>query len=110
MPFEQCFPRQLNAGSVHAYAPAASGVYGISNAREWIYIGETGNIQGALLTHLVDRETAAMKLRPTGFVYEICDAERRPARRGQLVGEYGPACNREAPPPGHRMKPDSGSR
>ena len=45
MPFEEPISRPLTSAGVHRYAPAVSGVYGISNAREWIYIGETDNIQ-----------------------------------------------------------------
>ena len=97
MPFEQCFPRPLTASAVHAYAPTLSGVYGISNAREWIYIGETDNIRGTLLTHLRERDTSLMQHQPTGFVYEVCDRAQRPARQNRLVVEYGPACNRNLP-------------
>jgi hypothetical protein len=75
------------------YAPVTSGVYGISNSREWIYIGETDNIQGSLLAHLRDHRTTLMKREPTGFVFEICDQSIRSSRQGQLVGEYVPACN-----------------
>jgi hypothetical protein len=52
MPFDQFIPRPLTPVAVHTYAPTESGVYGISNAREWIYIGETDDIQNALLGHL----------------------------------------------------------
>jgi hypothetical protein len=72
----------------------ASGVYGISNAREWIYIGETENIQGTLLGHLQDFDTSIMKRQPTGFVFEVCDGTRRPTRQDRLVLEYEPICNR----------------
>lgn len=78
------------------YAPATSGVYGISNAREWIYIGETDNIQGALLSHLHDLYASLMKRRPTGFVFEVCEGARRPSRQDRLVLEYEPTCNRHA--------------
>ena len=57
MPFEQVVPYPLTTGAIRTYAPATSGVYGISNAQEWIYIGETDNIQGALLTHLQQSDT-----------------------------------------------------
>lgn len=97
MPFEQFIPRPLTAGAIHTYAPASSGVYGISNAREWIYIGETENIQDMLLTHLQDSNTSVMKLEPTGFVFEVCDRARRLARQDRLVLEYEPACNRRSP-------------
>jgi hypothetical protein len=79
------------------YAPTSSGVYGISNAREWIYIGESDNIRGALLGHLKDLYAALMKRQPTGFVFEVCDGTRRTARQDRLVLEYEPACNRTAP-------------
>jgi len=94
MPFEQLVPRPLSLVAVHAYAPATSGVYGISNAREWIYIGEADNIQGDLLAHLQQRGSSLMKRQPTGFVFEVCDGVRRPARQDRLVLEYEPTCNR----------------
>jgi hypothetical protein len=96
MPFEQLIPRPLNLIAVRAYAPATAGVYGISNAREWIYIGETDNIQGALLDHLQQLGTSLMKLQPTGFVFEACDGVRRQARQDRLVFEYEPTCNRRS--------------
>jgi hypothetical protein len=78
------------------YAPVAAGVYGISNAREWIYIGETDNIQNALLDHLGDRDTSLMKRQPAGFVFELCDGARRSTRQDRLVVEYEPTCNRHS--------------
>jgi len=71
MPFDQPTPRSLTPVSIRANAPIASGIYGISNAREWIYIGETDNIQGTLLSHLRELDTSLMKRRPTGFVFEF---------------------------------------
>ena len=98
MPFNQFTPRNFTNDAVQMYAPVVSGVYGISNAREWIYIGETDNIQGSLLTHLQALGTALLKREPTGFVFEVCDQARRSSRQDRLVVEYGPACNRLAPP------------
>ena len=94
MPFSQLIPQALTPVMVYAQAPTASGVYGISNAREWIYIGETDNIRGALLAHLQDSETSVMQRQPTGFVFEVCERSRRPARQDWLVLEYEPTCNR----------------
>jgi predicted GIY-YIG superfamily endonuclease len=76
------------------YAPPAAGVYGISNAREWVYIGQTDNIRGALLAHLQDQGASLMKREPTGFVFEVCEGTLRSARQHRLILEYGPACNR----------------
>ena|SRR5277367_6133090 len=96
MPFSQPIPRPFTSDAVHMYAPTASGVYGISNAREWIYIGETQDIQGALLAHVRDLEASLMRRGPTGFVFEVCDQARRPGRQDRLVTEYEPACNRHS--------------
>jgi hypothetical protein len=79
---------------MQTYAPRDSGVYGISNAREWIYIGEAADIQGALLAHVQDTGASVMNRAPTGFVFEVCDQSERPSRQVRLVSEYSPTCNR----------------
>ena len=94
MPFDQVTPRTFNALGVRQHAPALSGVYGISNASEWIYVGETDNLQQALLSHAQEAGTSIHNRRPTGFVFEICDRARRIERHDRLVREYGPVCNR----------------
>lgn len=96
MPFNQLIPQALTPVIVYAQAPTASGVYGISNAREWIYIGETDNIRGALLAHLQDSSAPVMQRQPTGFVFEVCERANRSARQDRLVFEYEPRCNRHA--------------
>jgi excinuclease UvrABC nuclease subunit len=97
MPFEHLIPRPFVPGAIQTYAPMASGVYGISNAREWIYIGEADDIRDALLTHLNEYESPLMKSKPAGFVFEVCDRARRSVRQDRLVHEYGPTCNRRSP-------------
>ena len=94
MPFEQFTPRSFTPVSVQANAPAASGIYGISNAREWIFIGATDNIQGSLLRDLQQGDSALLRRFPTGFVFELCDAADRRARQDRLILEYEPVCNR----------------
>jgi hypothetical protein len=96
MPFNQFIPRSFTTDAVQMYAPVTSGVYGISNAREWIYIGETDNIQSSLLNHLHEINTTLKKHEPTGFVFEVCEEARRASRQDRLVVEYGPSCNRQA--------------
>jgi len=96
MPFSNSFPRSFTAASVRVHAPILSGVYGISNAGEWIYIGESDNIQQALLRHLMELNTALLKRQPTGFVFEVCEGWQRPDRQNRLVMEYAPVCNRRA--------------
>jgi len=97
MPFEQLTPRPFSSGAIQTYAPLSSGVYGISNSQEWIYIGETDNIRDALTGHLQDLTTSLMKRQPTGFVFEVCGGGSRSVRQDRLVLEYGPICNRPLP-------------
>ena len=97
MPFEQFTPRSFTPVSVRANAPPASGIYGISNAREWIFIGESDNIQASLLHDLQKGYSALLRRLPTGFVFEICGAAERRVRQDRLIQEYEPVCNRRLP-------------
>jgi hypothetical protein len=94
MPFKQITPRLFTPEGVRTYAPQAAGVYGISNAREWIYIGHAPNIQMALLDCFQDPDSALMKKQPQGFVFEVCDESYWAARQDRLILEYEPTFNR----------------
>ena len=93
MPFENHGSRSFTAASVQKNAPSASGVYGLSNAREWIYVAETDDIQAALQKHLHDQGPITMHA-PSGFTFELSEAGQRVGRRDQLVDELHPAANR----------------
>ncbi len=90
MPFEQGAPMSFTAISVQNNAPSSSGVYGLSNSQEWIFIGEAGNIRNALMEHL--REVGAMPAsrKPRGFSYELSPAVQRVSRRNALARELTP--------------------
>lgn len=94
MPFDQRIPHPLTTQGVQCYAPTAAGVYGMTNAREWVYIGQADDIRGALLEHLRVLDTAVLKWEPTGFVFEVCGGQQRQARQSALILEYVPICNR----------------
>ena len=96
MPFEQITPRPFTPEGVGTYAPSSPGVYGISNAREWIYIGHADNIRRALLDWFQDQDSVLMRKQPRGFVFEVCDEARWATRQDRLVLEYEPACNRNS--------------
>jgi hypothetical protein len=66
----------------------------MSNAREWIYIGNSRNIQPALLDHFQDPGSALMKKQPQGLVFEVCDEAHWVARHDRLVLDDEPALNR----------------
>lgn len=91
MPFERPFPRPFTVGSIREHAPGLPGVFGLSNAREWLYIGEADNIQHALLERVTSSGSANSIQRPTGFVFEVCDRARQTVRQASLVLEYKPA-------------------
>ncbi|MGA3095873.1 MAG: hypothetical protein ABSF25_05420 [Bryobacteraceae bacterium] len=93
MPFEHHGSRAFTVTSVLKNAPAASGVYGLSNAIEWIYVGESANLQGCLLTHLRGGDPALART-PTGFTYELSGSADRVARQNRLVRELDPVHNR----------------
>jgi hypothetical protein len=89
MPFERFSARPFKLGFVQREAPAASGVYGLSNAAAWIFVGETANIQASLLDRLRETGPTAPEHLPTGFTYELCPPEARVSRQRQLMAELG---------------------
>lgn len=95
MPFENHGSRAFTETSILKNAPAASGVYGLSNAREWIYVGESANLQDRLLGHLRGADPALARM-PTGFTYELSRSADRIARQNRLVLELGPVHNRRS--------------
>jgi hypothetical protein len=71
-----------------------SGIYGLSNAREWVFVGVAEDIRAALLGHLREGNTTLKSRAPTGFTFEICHPSQMSARVSRLVSELAPVCNR----------------
>jgi hypothetical protein len=94
MPFENHGNRSFTVKSIGKNAPSASGVYGLADARQWIYIGETADIQAELLSHLQNPDAFLIEHPPSGFTYEITTAGQRIERQNQLVFELEPIGNR----------------
>jgi len=94
VPFENHGNRPFTATSVDKNAPAASGVYGLSNARRWILVGETANIQAELRKHLQHPSDVLREHIASGYTYELSPAEYRVERQNQLIRELAPAGNR----------------
>lgn len=80
----------FTAASIRQNAPPFSGVYGLSNAREWLVIGEADDVQAALRAHLADAASPLRAAAPTGFTFELCDAATRPGRVARLAYELSP--------------------
>ncbi len=96
--------RRFRAEAIWREAPSCSGVYGLSNAQEWIYVGETDNIQERLLDHLGNRGPFQDGGRATGFSFEECPAEERVERQRRLIAELEPVGNGEGTGGGERMR------
>lgn len=94
MPFQIHGNRSFTQVSIRRNAPAVSGVYGLSNAQQWLYVGEAADIRGELLKHLQHPSPFLTNHTPSGFTYELSSAETRVERRNQLVLELEPAGNR----------------
>lgn len=94
MPFENHGNRSFTAISIAKNAPSESGIYGLADARRWIYIGETADIQAELLKHLQKPHLFLREHPPSGFTYELTTAGKRIERQNQLVLELEPIGNR----------------
>lgn len=94
MPFEIHGNRSFTVISIGNNAPPASGVYGLANARGWIYVGETADIQAELLRHFEKPHAFLRQHPPSGFTYELSAAGQRIGRQNELVIELEPIANR----------------
>lgn len=94
MSFAACTPRSFTMISVQKNAPEASGIYGLSNNREWIFIGETSNIQAQLITHLTEANTRLSDRIPTGFAFEVCSPLESSGRLRILAHHLKPIYSR----------------
>ena len=99
MSFTECGARAFTSISVRKNAPQSSGVYGLSNGREWVFIGEADDIRARLLEHLEETATALANRRPTGFTFEECSPSSRVSRQDALVRQFAPFCNSRAATP-----------
>jgi hypothetical protein len=93
MPFQYSLAHSFVSRSIRAHAPATSGVYGISNRREWLFIGSTDNIQATLLEYSAEGNPTMKGRQATGFNFEVCGPDDCGARQRRLIQEYRPICN-----------------
>jgi len=93
MPFPQENSFAFTAASVRAHAPGSSGVYGIFNAQQWVYVGACGDIQARLLSHVADTEAGIKRYSPTGFSFELQAEDSRAGRRDVLSRELAAQCS-----------------
>ena len=96
MPFARHSGYSFTISSVMRNAPELGGIYGLSNARNWIYIRSADDIRAALLDHLKERNPTADFRSVTGFTFEPCEIAARAQRCSQLIEELRPAVRERA--------------
>ncbi|MPZ77812.1 MAG: hypothetical protein GEU77_14935 [Deltaproteobacteria bacterium] len=67
--------------------PCESGVFGLYNIQNRIFIGESGNLRAALLRLYDNMQRFGFNL-PAGFTFELCQARSRVARVKELLADY----------------------
>ena len=90
MPFARHSSYSFTNASVRQNAPAWGGIYGLSNARAWIYIRAVNDIRAALLDHLNERNPTSDFRSVAGFSFELCDTAQRSQRCSRLIEELDP--------------------
>src|SRR5215475_5436336 len=83
-------------GAILLFAPPTSGVYGLFNFDCQVFIGESANIQEALLRHQSEPDFQSQHLQPTGFTFEPCAAELRKFKADALIAKFHPVLQTEA--------------
>ena len=97
MPFTNSTGFDFTESGIASFAPRESGVYGIYNSGEWIYVGEAKDMEARLYEHLRKQSEQSARIwrrNPTSFIFERCDAKTRTEREAQLIAELNPTCNR----------------
>src|SRR5215475_6179959 len=82
--------------AILAGAPSTSGVYGLYNFDCQVFIGESANIQEALLRHKSETDFQSRHLQPTGFTFETCAAELRKTKAAALIARFRPVLQIQA--------------
>lgn len=97
MPFTDNTHHAFTETGIAAFAPTVSGIYGIYNNGEWIYVGESENVETRLYEHHRRRSDQSSRIwarNPTGFVFErIVGEQARKARERALIAELRPTAN-----------------
>ena len=84
----------FNDASIRASAPASSGVYALyDNAGNYVYFGESNDIQRRLLEHLNEPGTCIKRQGAANFAFELSPTILRVQRQNSLIRMYPTLCN-----------------
>jgi len=84
MPFPKQDPRRFTEAGVSSIAAGQTGVYGIYNRSEWIYIGQAEDLRERLLEHVrgnSDQSRCIRKHNPTSWVGQIVDKSQLDSKK-----------------------------
>ncbi len=96
MAFNSNTGNSFSEAGIATYAPCEPGVYGIYSNQQWIYVGESENIEKSLYAHLhrqSEESYCILSRGPTHFVFDLGDEMWRKIRAEGLIEELRPACN-----------------
>jgi hypothetical protein len=96
MPFNAAAGHPFSEAGVATYAPCEPGIYGIYSNQQWIYVGESQDIEKSLYAHLhrqSEESYCILSRSPTHFVFDLGDEMWGKTRVKGLVEELKPACN-----------------
>lgn len=87
---------RFDQATITSHAPRSSGVYAVYVVgQNYVYVGESGDVQARLLHHLGDPTHCIHRYAPLGFTFELLAAEQRLARLNELIATLRPSCNQE---------------
>jgi len=97
MPFGSSITSGFTEQGIAQVAPGTSGVYGIFNKSQCVYVGDGEDVEASLYSHLRGGSSESYWIRsqnPTYFKLEACEETARLEREQELIAELDPVCNR----------------
>ena len=88
---------RLDEAIIASQVPAESGVYGLHNEHQQLFIGEAADLRDALLLHCQQSARFFRGRQPTHFAFETYDAQSRAQRAQALIAAHRPAVRSPQP-------------
>ena len=85
MPWHNPKLSELSQFDIANEVPAASGVYGIVEGDQYLFIGDSWNLQSRLMDLAI---VLGPELGPVSVIYETCSDAERPLRKSVLAEEF----------------------
>ncbi len=83
----------FDAPTIELRAPVCAGIYVLWRSGRWICVGASENVRVRLMAILKGDDECVSREMPSNFGFEVIErADRREARRAQLVLDLVPIC------------------